>query len=649
MSTQTPRSRKYYAKYTNMRTPPVKRKREISATTGKRLKLSKDISSRSASRVGPTVKLNPRSQIVTRSRSTKFRGRASRSATRGRSMQSSVSLLDSPEPIDKSPRALRHRSRQKKKSVDMPKRQAKSTPALKVGKLSFDDRQGTSIRWKLGQAQKTSQKGEAVVCYETAFNTQLNLDIAAGDLVQLANGSAGEIVFMYELNEEKIAEVRTVAISGRDARMTEGFLSIYISQVTEVLDPKHYRFIGVDSDVVDRLSTNRQKSRFYKSLLSSEDKESSAKYATRLLTLNSVPSSLVGREKEADRLQNFLRNGIKNKGSTSSMYMCGMPGTGKTATFLYAIHKLRQEYKDQFNFIHINCMKFAKPHDLYNYLATKIFDLDDKPNWAKTKALRNLTDYFKHPKPTNPIFIVLVDELDAIFNKRQDVLYNIFNWPATEKSHLIVVGIANTMDLTERFMSKISSRIGTDRIVFTPYTRELLQKMIWTRLSSTNIFTSDAINYACAKVANYSGDARRAFNVCCKAIEISRREGEQCVRLTHIMKAFEQLFRPATSRTIEILPKYLKLFIVACCSETKSANTEYIALHNLISRCNTTLVNRLNESMLKPAAYIELAQRLASLNLLTIEQRKLKLRVEVDEVCRALENDEIFALFADNF
>ncbi len=46
---------------------------------------------------------------------------------------------------------------------------------------------------------------------------------------------------------------------------------------------------------------------------------------------------------------------------------------------------------------------------------------------------------------------MLVDELDALLNRKQDVVYNLYNWTSMENSGLVVTGIANTMDLPERF------------------------------------------------------------------------------------------------------------------------------------------------------------------------------------------------------
>jgi len=45
----------------------------------------------------------------------------------------------------------------------------------------------------------------------------------------------------------------------------------------------------------------------------------------------------------------------------------------------------------------------------------------------------------------------LIDELDALLTKKQQLLYNIFDWPSRPNSNLIIISIANTMDLPERF------------------------------------------------------------------------------------------------------------------------------------------------------------------------------------------------------
>jgi origin recognition complex subunit 1 len=66
---------------------------------------------------------------------------------------------------------------------------------------------------------------------------------------------------------------------------------------------------------------------------------------------------------------------------------------------------------------------------------------------------------------TDPILcdtsIVLMDELDQLVTNKQDVVYNFFNWPTLAGSKLVVIAVANTMDLPERVMTgRVRSRLG---------------------------------------------------------------------------------------------------------------------------------------------------------------------------------------------
>lgn len=57
--------------------------------------------------------------------------------------------------------------------------------------------------------------------------------------------------------------------------------------------------------------------------------------------------------------------------------------------------------------------------------------------------------------------IVLMDELDQLVTSKQEVVYNFFNWPTLLGSKLVVIAVANTMDLPERVMTgRVRSRLG---------------------------------------------------------------------------------------------------------------------------------------------------------------------------------------------
>jgi origin recognition complex subunit 1 len=60
------------------------------------------------------------------------------------------------------------------------------------------------------------------------------------------------------------------------------------------------------------------------------------------------------REKERKFIVDYIKRGLADKGSSSSLYISGMPGTGKTATTLEVIQKLKKE--KHFRFLNINAM-----------------------------------------------------------------------------------------------------------------------------------------------------------------------------------------------------------------------------------------------------------------------------------------------------
>jgi origin recognition complex subunit 1 len=65
--------------------------------------------------------------------------------------------------------------------------------------------------------------------------------------------------------------------------------------------------------------------------------------------------------------------------------------------------------------------------------------------------------------------------------------------------------------------------LGLTRITFPGYTHDQLMKIIQSRLTGVpgNIVESDAIQFASRKVAAVSGDARRALDICRRAVELA--------------------------------------------------------------------------------------------------------------------------------
>lgn len=118
--------------------------------------------------------------------------------------------------------------------------------------------------------------------------------------------------------------------------------------------------------------------------------------------------------------------------------------------------------------------------------------------------------------------VLLIDELDYVMTKDQSVLYNLFEWPQRRKANLVLIGVANTLDLPEKFMARISSRIGNTRLVFTPYSSNEIKDIINQRVAEIDIFDTSSIAFISKRVALISSDIRKTLSICRQAVERCR-------------------------------------------------------------------------------------------------------------------------------
>ncbi|KAF9357978.1 Origin recognition complex, subunit 1 [Mortierella sp. AD094] len=310
-------------------------------------------------------------------------------------------------------------------------------------------------------------------------------------------------------------------------------------------------------------------------------------HARNRLHVKAVPDTLPCREDEFLEIQEHLESAIE-EGTGSCIYISGVPGTGKTATVHEVIRSLQAKAEE--GFVEINGMKVTEPSYAYVLLWMALSD----QKVTASHALQLLEKQFSTPGPRRLPCVVLMDELDLLVTAKQTVMYNFFEWPNWQHSRLIVVAVANTMDLPERMLSnKVSSRLGLTRINFQPYTYQQLVKIVESRLEGIKAFKREAIEFAARKVGAVSGDARRALDICRRAVEIvesnaqkveaQRRkaaeknpfeyidpapEPEQ-VTIRTVDQAIKEMFASPNVRLIQTASLHQKLFLVALTSKLR--------------------------------------------------------------------------------
>ena len=145
---------------------------------------------------------------------------------------------------------------------------------------------------------------------------------------------------------------------------------------------------------------------------------------------------------------------------------------------------------------------------------------------TSAKAEKHLNVLFSHPA-ADEYTVLVVDELDSLNTKKQDIIYNLFSWPDVHDSRLLLIALSNTFNLPEKMLSKrVASRAGHVMIVFQAYEYQALMEIIKFHNEKTS-FEQGAIEFIGRKVQGVSGDARRALYIARRAVEIAERRVEE--------------------------------------------------------------------------------------------------------------------------
>nr|GMD21498.1 origin of replication complex subunit 1A-like [Ipomoea batatas] len=282
-------------------------------------------------------------------------------------------------------------------------------------------------------------------------------------------------------------------------------------------------------------------------------------------------------EREMEEVTAFIKGSIcEDQCLGKCLYIHGVPGTGKTMSVLSVMRNLKSEVDagsiKPYCFVEINGLKLASPEHIYSVIYEALNG--HRVGWKK--ALKLLNERFSNGtergKQDNRPCILLIDELDLLVTRNQSVLYNILDWPTKPHSRLIIIGIANTMDLPEKLLPRISSRMGIQRLCFGPYNYQQLQEIISTRLNGINAFEKPAIEFASRKVAAVSGDARRALEICRRAAELadyrvkkvhSSAAGKALVGMADVEAAIQEMFQAPHIQVMRSSSRFSKIFLAA--------------------------------------------------------------------------------------
>lgn len=233
-------------------------------------------------------------------------------------------------------------------------------------------------------------------------------------------------------------------------------------------------------------------------------------------------------------------------------------------------------------------MKISEPTQAF----TKLWEsLSDGQRAAPKQALAKIDDFYRTPDPRRKTTVLLVDELDQMMTRKQEVIYNLFNWPHMPNSQLVVIAIANTMNLPEQeFSGKICSRLGSNRFNFAPYSKPELLQILEHRLQGLDVMESNAKMWAAAKTASVMGDCRRMLDLCRRAIERvdqrtkAQQDGAQAkqVGVPDVIAVYKEMTEYGPLPFVKSLSLYQKILLYAVVHLAKKRGSDDIDASELI-------------------------------------------------------------------
>ncbi|EAQ93253.1 hypothetical protein CHGG_01488 [Chaetomium globosum CBS 148.51] len=273
--------------------------------------------------------------------------------------------------------------------------------------------------------------------------------------------------------------------------------------------------------------------------------------ARQLFSRSAGPGQLIGRDDEREQLHKFLERCNTTRPS-GCLYVSGPPGTGKSAM----VNSITDEVvsgSDSVRKAYINCMSIKSSKDLY---ITLLDQLGGDADMSEDDVVEALQKLFVHKKSTN-VFLVVLDEIDHILTMDPESLYRVFEWSLLPTARLTMVGIANALDLTDRFLPRLKSRnLKPELLPFLPYTAPQVKRIITERLKTLApqgsapdfipFFHPAAIELCSRKVSSQTGDLRRAFEVCRRALDLVESE----TRMKHENEIKENLLQQSPSRKV---------------------------------------------------------------------------------------------------
>ncbi|CAA7026333.1 unnamed protein product [Microthlaspi erraticum] len=384
------------------------------------------------------------------------------------------------------------------------------------------------------------------------------------------------------------------------------------------------------------------------------------------LHVSKAPSTIVCREGEQRSVFEFVKGCIEQQ-KAASLYICGCPGTGKSLSMEKVIQQVgdwtKQAGLPLADTLSVNCTSLTKTTDIFSKILGEIEPLT-KAN-SNSSPLQHLQRLFsqKQESSSSRMMLIIADEMDYLITKDRGVLHDLFMLTTLPFSRCILIGVANAIDLADRFLPKLKSRNCKPMVItFRAYSNDQILRILQERLMVFPhvVFQPKALELCARKVAAASGDMRKALCVCRSALEILETEirgtsgqesqgptpDDPVVRMDHMANALSKTFKSPVVDTIQSLPQHQQIIICSAAKAFRGSKKDAT-----IVELNKLYVELCKSWTISPAGITEFTNMCTVLNdqgILKIVQargnkvKRVSLRVDESDITFALQGIRFF-------
>lgn len=367
-----------------------------------------------------------------------------------------------------------------------------------------------------------------------------------------------------------------------------------------------------------------------------------------------IPDELPHRKEQINQLASILVTALRGD-RPSNVLIFGKTGTGKTASVKYLGKEILKA--DEFNrvtYLYMNCEVVDTQYGVLQNIGNMVIDKFEEripfTGWSTERVYNILREKIDE---LNRVVIIVLDEIDKlVYKSSDDVLYNLSRInDDLERSKVSLIGISNDLKFTEFLDPRVRSRLGEEKMVFSPYNAEQLRDILDQR--SRLAFYPDVIDpgvppLCSALAAQEHGDARRALDLLRVAAEIAERNGDDKVTEAHVYKAKNKIELDCVTEAIKTLPTQSKLVLMSIIINEERGNgklttgelyetyrdiSQFIDMQILTQRRVTDLVSELDMMGIVHARVKSFGRGGRT--------KEIDLSVPINETKKILEEDEL--------